>query len=83
MLFVDVMNGTGKYNKQDIEIMIHKNCGKIKQDRKPGTIIIGSDEDTIPQRLRIFRDKKMYDVTRARWIVDCVELQDLLPLEPK
>lgn len=39
--------------------------------------------DEIPFRLRVFKEKKMWDVIRAQYIVDCVELQDALPLEPK
>ncbi|KAG2236091.1 hypothetical protein INT48_006107 [Thamnidium elegans] len=78
-----VMNGNKKYGKNEIEELIHVNGGKFIQNKLGDTIAIGSDEDEIPFRLRVFKDKKMWDVVRAQYIVDCVELQDVLPLEPK
>ncbi|KAI9344740.1 ATP dependent DNA ligase domain-containing protein [Pilaira anomala] len=78
-----VMNGNQKYDKNDIEEMIHVNGGKFIQNKLKNVIVIGSDEDEIPYRLRIFKEKKMWDVIRAQYIIDCVQLQDVLPLEPK
>ncbi|KAI9273429.1 ATP dependent DNA ligase domain-containing protein [Helicostylum pulchrum] len=78
-----VINGNKEYDKNEIEEFIHVNGGKFIQNKLRDTIAIGSDEDEMPFRLRVFKEKKMWDVIRAQYIVDCVELQDVLPLEPK
>lgn len=38
------MNGNQKYDKNDIEEMIHVNGGKFIQNKLKNVIVIGSDE---------------------------------------
>lgn len=37
----------------------------------------------MPFRLQVFKKEKMWDVVRAQYILDCIRLQDIIPLEPK
>ncbi|CDH52455.1 dna ligase 4 [Lichtheimia corymbifera JMRC:FSU:9682] len=80
-LFLDmtfyVVTGDEAHSKATLEAMIKENGGTFMQQARNTQYVVA---DILVQG--IIR-QGIYDVILPQWIVDCVEKQDLIPLQPK
>jgi DNA ligase-4 len=89
------MNGDDDYSKADLEKMIHENGGVNVQYPTPLTnYVIASRKGKISQnfpsswnfpaiKVQNLIQTELQDVINYRWLLDCIEQNCVLPLEPK
>ncbi|OZJ05239.1 hypothetical protein BZG36_02293 [Bifiguratus adelaidae] len=78
-----VINGDEDHSKEELEILIKQNGGNFYQheDAKQGMYVLAGDTKQI--RVKALISKREKDIIRPQWIVDCIQRQDILPLQPK
>ncbi|KAL1926334.1 hypothetical protein VTP01DRAFT_5855 [Rhizomucor pusillus] len=75
-----VITGDETYSKQALEALIQENGGSFCQNPVNADRIIASTPNI---SVRSIMSKKDHDIILPRWILDCIENQDLLDLAPK
>ncbi|RUS15634.1 hypothetical protein BC937DRAFT_92197 [Endogone sp. FLAS-F59071] len=77
-----VIVGDDKHNKNELEVMIKSHGGNYYQDESAvENIHVVAGQMKI--RVRGLINRGTRDIIKPQWIFDCVENQDVIPLQPK
>jgi DNA ligase-4 len=76
-----VMNGDQQQTKSALELMIHSYKGSTVQYPTINTFCVIAARETLKVQNLISRE--MYDVVHYKWLLECVQKESLVALEPR